>query len=54
MEDKDYNFESKDYPSINLKINEYYPPSVTVLVNTFPGKLQTLRILSPIETSDFN
>ncbi|XP_003366103.1 conserved hypothetical protein [Trichinella spiralis] len=33
MEDKDRNFESKDYPSINLKIDEYYPPSVTVLVN---------------------
>ncbi|KRX26299.1 hypothetical protein T07_8519 [Trichinella nelsoni] len=33
MEDKDCNFESKDYPSINLKIDEYYPPSVTVLVN---------------------
>ncbi|KRZ96583.1 hypothetical protein T08_4027 [Trichinella sp. T8] len=33
MEDKDCNFESKDYPSINLKIDPYYPPFVTVLVN---------------------
>ncbi|KRZ57806.1 hypothetical protein T02_4689 [Trichinella nativa] len=33
MEDKDSNFESKDYPSINLKIDEYHPSSVTVLVN---------------------
>ncbi|KRY43585.1 hypothetical protein T03_6748, partial [Trichinella britovi] len=33
MEDKDCNFESKDYPSINLEIDEYHPSSVTVLVN---------------------
>ncbi|KRZ51499.1 hypothetical protein T02_13179 [Trichinella nativa] len=33
MKDKDCNFESKDYPSINLKIDPYYPPFVTVLVN---------------------
>ncbi|KRX71569.1 hypothetical protein T06_3727 [Trichinella sp. T6] len=33
MKDKDCNSESKDYPSINLKIDPYYPPFVTVLVN---------------------